>query len=64
MRGAVTSTRLRGHAMTGPASGTASRREIRRRGPRTTSSRGRRNGPAWVARAGSRLSSFRSPRLR
>eukprot|EP00969_Alexandrium_andersonii_P248658 10988007-Alexandrium_andersonii.AAC.1 len=53
MRGAVRSTRPPGHAMAGPASGTASHREIRRRGSRTILPRGRRNGPAWVARTDS-----------
>eukprot|EP00969_Alexandrium_andersonii_P095900 4234862-Alexandrium_andersonii.AAC.1 len=51
MRGATTSTRLRGHAMTVPAFGTASRHEISRSGYPTTLSRGRRNGLAWGARA-------------
>eukprot|EP00969_Alexandrium_andersonii_P036318 1591560-Alexandrium_andersonii.AAC.1 len=53
MRGTLRSTLVHGHAMTGPASSTASRHEIRRRDSRTTSSLGRRNGPAWVARTGS-----------
>eukprot|EP00969_Alexandrium_andersonii_P316887 13999985-Alexandrium_andersonii.AAC.1 len=51
MRSTVKSTRPRGLATIGPASGTASRREIRRRGSRTTSPRG---PPEWASLGRSR----------